>query len=269
MLTSTQFILVGPMLPLLQPRVLSLVHTNTPSETSFDTTVFTNPLFYSASLSNIFQGLAFFLPFIYLPTYAHDIGLNNAKSTLALSFLNISQIIGQIGIGYLSDHHSIYIPLFLSPFFSALCTFLLWGFAKSFAPLIIFSILYGIFSGGYSVLYCRFATSLTSTEELRGVEGRGSGVERGNQRATGLWLYSIFDFQRGVGNIVGGVVSGALVKGRVVEVSYGAGKYEWLVVLVGGSLFVSCLGGSGWFVKDRRLTLRWRRGKEGKPKAVG
>lgn len=119
------------------------------------------------------------------------------------------------------------------------------------------------------MLYCRFATSLTSTEELRGVEGRGSGVERGNQRATGLWLYSIFDFQRGVGNIVGGVVSGALVKGRVVEVSYGAGKYEWLVVLVGGSLFVSCLGGSGWFVKDRKLTLRWRRGKEGKPKAVG
>ncbi|PMD60380.1 MFS general substrate transporter [Hyaloscypha bicolor E] len=242
------FILVGPMLPLLKPRLLPLVHTNTPSETTLDTTVFTNPLFYSASLSNIFQGLAFFLPFVYLPSYAHDIGLNNAQSTLALSFLNTSQIIGQIGIGYLSDHHSIYIPLFLSPFFSALCTFLLWGFAKSFSPLTIFSILYGIFSGGYSVLYCRFATSLATT---------------------GLWLYSIFDFQRGVGNIVGGVVSGVLVKGGVVEVSYGVRRYQWLVVLVGGSMFVSCLGGFGWFVKDRRLTLRWRGGKERKPKAMG
>jgi MFS family permease len=155
--------------------------------------------------------------------------------------LSVSQIAGQIGMGYLSDNHDIHIPLFLSPFLSALSTFLLWGFAKSLGPLLIFSILYGVFAGGYSVLYCRFVTNLTST------------LEGTTQRATGLWLYSIFEFQRGVGNIAGGVVSGLLVRGPVVEFGYGAGRYEWLVLLVGGSMLVSSLGGLVNFVRAKRF----------------
>jgi len=86
-------------------------------------------------------------------------------------------------------------------------------------------------------MYCRFATSLSG------------------ERATGLWLYAIFEFQRGVGNIAGGVVSGLLVKGEVVEVAYGVGRYEWLVLLVGGSMLVSSLGGFGWFIRDKKFDL--------------
>ena len=43
------------------------------------------------------------------------------------------------------------------------------------------------------MLYCRFVTALT------------------DMSATGLWLYSIFEFQRGVGNLVGGSVSSIFV----------------------------------------------------------
>ncbi|KAE9364850.1 MFS general substrate transporter [Stipitochalara longipes BDJ] len=249
------FLLIGPVLPLLQPR---LAPPNQTPSTTFNTKVFTNPLFYTASFSNTFQGLAFFLPFLYLPSYATSLGLTPTQSTLPLSLLSASQIIGQIGIGYLSDHHNLYIPLFLSPFFSALSIFMLWGFAKSFGPLVVFSILYGVFAGGYSVLYCRFATALTID---------GDGVDRASQRATGLWLYSILEFQRGVGNIAGGVVSGIIVKREVVEVAYGVGRYQWLVVLVGGCMLVSCLGGFGWFVKDKRLS--WKRGKGAKNGVMG
>jgi hypothetical protein len=145
-------------------------------------------------------------------------------------------------MGYLSDNHGLQIPLFLSPFFSALAIFMLWGFAKSLGPLLVFSVLYGIFAGGYSVLYCRFATSLTSS--LSGTL---------TQRATGLWLYSIFEFQRGLGNIVGGVVSGLLVRGPVMDSGYGVGRYEALVLLVGGSMLVSSLGGLGNFLRAERF----------------
>jgi MFS family permease len=234
-LTTQTFLLVGPTLLFMKPRLPTSMHH--PSEAKLDTSVFANPLFFSASFSNIFQGLAFFLPYIYLPSYASSLSLTKTQSAIPLSLLNLSQIFGQIGIGYLSDHHSLYLPLFLSPFFSALAVFMLWGFAKSFGPLVVFSILYGIFSGGYDVMYCRFATSLSG------------------ERATGLWLYSIFEFQRGVGNIAGGVVSGLLVKGEVVEVAYGVGRYEWLVLLVGGSMLVSSLGGFGWFIKDKKVDL--------------
>jgi hypothetical protein len=136
-------------------------------------------------------------------------------------------------MGYLSDHYDAHIPMLLSSFLSALSVFLLWGFSKSLGPLLIFSILYGVFAGGYSVLYCRFATSLTS------------------QRATGLWLYSIFEFQRGAGNIIGGSVSGLLVKVNVAATSYSMGKYDGIVLLVGGSMLVSSLGGFGWFFRGQ------------------
>jgi MFS family permease len=176
----------------LQPRWPPTIHS--PQETTLDTSVFTHPLFYSASFSNIFQGLAFFLPFIYLPSNAISLSLPPSSATLTLSLLNLSQIVGQIVVGYLSDRRSIYIPLFLSPFFSAWSIFMLWGFAKSFGPLVVFSILYG-------------------------------------------------------------AVSGLLAKGEVVQVGYGVGRYQWLVVFVGGSMLISSLGGLGWFVKDKSVDI--------------
>lgn len=246
------------MLPLLKPRLPPKPYDALDAEMDFS--VFKHFFFFAASFSNFFQGLGFFLPFIYLPCMsphpfhraspsltphhpanAIDISLTHTQSALLLSLLSVSQIAGQIGMGYLSDNHNIHIPLFLSPFFSALSIFLLWGFAKSLGPLLVFSILYGMFAGGYSVLYCRFVTNLTSTSSEM------------SQRATGLWLYSIFEFQRGVGNIIGGVVSGLLVTGPVKDFGYGVGRYEWLVLLVGGSMLVSSLGGLGNFLRAEKF----------------
>lgn len=150
-----------------------------------------------------------------------------------LSLLNVSQIAGQIGMGHLADRYDTHIPLFLSPFFTALSVFLIWGFSKSLGALLVFSILYGVFAGGYSVLYCRFATSLTS------------------QRATGLWLYALFEFQRGAGNIIGGSISGLMLRGIVDPTLYGMGKYEGIILLVGGSMLVSSFGGIGWFFRGQ------------------
>jgi MFS family permease len=154
------------------------------------------------------------------------------QGTLTLSLLNLTQILGQIIMGFLSDRTSFHIPMALSTLLTSVSVLLVWGFSKGVAPLLVFSMLYGLFAGGYSVLYCRFATSLTS------------------DRATGLWLYSIFEFQRGVGNIVGGLVSGLLVSGDVDLGQYGVEKYRALVIFTGVAMFVSSLGAIGWFFQD-------------------
>jgi hypothetical protein len=99
-----------------------------------------------------------------------------------------------------------------------------------------------MFAGDCSVLYCRFATSLTSS--LSGTL---------SQSATGMWLYSIFEFQKGLGYIVGGVASGLLVRGPVVDSGYGVGRYEALVLLVGGSMLVSSLRGLRSFLRPGRF----------------
>jgi ATP/ADP translocase len=94
--------------------------------------------------------------------------------------------------------------------------------------------LYGLFAGGYSVLYCRFVTALT------------------DKPAAGLWLYSIFEFQRGIGNLVGGPVSGILAKNV-----HTAAKYENLILFVGFAFLVSSLGGlSYWVFKCYRINSK-------------
>jgi hypothetical protein len=95
-----------------------------------------------------------------------------------------------------------------------------WRSSKSFASLLTFCLLYRLFAGGYSVLYCRFVIVLTDKPII------------------GLWLYNIFKFQRGVGNLVRGPVSGILA--RDVHI---AAKYKNLILFVDMAFLVGSLSG--------------------------
>lgn len=86
------------------------------------------------------------------------------------------------------------------------------------------------------MLYCRFVTALT------------------DKPAAGLWLYSIFEFQRGIGILVGGPVSGILARNV-----HTAAKYENLILFVGIAFLVSSLGGlSYWGFRCYRSNFEGR-----------
>jgi len=140
-------------------------------------------------------------------------------------------------MGYVLDRCDVYVPMVTSTILSAVVVFLAWGFAKTLAPLIIFAVFYGFFAGGYSVLYCRFATALT------------------DESSTGLWLYSIFEFQRGASSIVGSLSSGFLVNFDIDLGSFGIDNYQGLVLLVGSAMLASCLGGIGWFFRGQQFQI--------------
>jgi predicted MFS family arabinose efflux permease len=136
-------------------------------------------------------------------------------------------------MGYLSDRSGPLAPMIGSTICSSFVVLCVWGFSNTFPSLLIFGLLYRLFAGGFSVLYCRFVTALT------------------DKPATGLWLYSIFEFQRGVGNLIGGSVSGILVK----DVSIAA-MYSNLILFVGIAFLASSLGGlSYWVFKGHRPSL--------------
>jgi len=138
-------------------------------------------------------------------------------------------------MGYLSDRFEPIAPMIGSTLYSC-AVVLWWRSSKSFASLLTFCLLYGLFAGGYSVLYCRFVTALT------------------DKPAAGLWLYSIFEFQRGIGNLVGGPVSGILASNV-----HTAAKYENLILFVGIAFLVSSLGGlSYWVFKCYRSNFQGR-----------
>lgn len=138
-------------------------------------------------------------------------------------------MISQIGIGLLADRFNPLIISFISTFLSALVSLYLWGLSKDLVSLLLFGGFYGLFAGGYSVLYCRFATALTK------------------HQPTQTLLYSIFESQRGLVIILGGVVGSRLVGQGSDMDGNGVKAYEKLILLVGFSLLVSCLGGGCWF----------------------
>ena len=56
--------------------------------------------FFFLELGNILEGLGYFVPSIYLPTYAHSLGLSNAATTATVAVLN-----GAAVFGCVSHHH--------------------------------------------------------------------------------------------------------------------------------------------------------------------
>lgn len=115
------------------------------------------PKFISISIANLFQGLSYFIPLIYITSYASDLNISTLRSTTLLSLLNLSTVFGQLFSGHISDLFGTDLLFFISPFSAGLSVLFLWGFSKSFGPLVAFSLVYGTMAGGYSILYQRFA----------------------------------------------------------------------------------------------------------------
>ncbi|KAJ9635068.1 hypothetical protein H2199_008554 [Coniosporium tulheliwenetii] len=230
-----EIVLVGPTLPLLRSRKVKADAVRRPADLQIDFKVLKKPTFLILAFSSLFQGLVFYLPGIYLPSFAADLGINPTRGALLLSLLNLTQIVGQVAIGHVSDYLDVHILLAISTLGSAIVVFTLWLLAQGCAPLAAFSLLYGLFAGGYSVLYPRFVTTLTD----------GS--------ATGLWLYGIFGFERGLGNVLAGPISGLLIlSGLLQNAEAVTAAYKPLMLFVGLAFVVSSFGGIGSALKSRR-----------------
>jgi MFS family permease len=123
-----------------------------------------------------------------------------------IAVLNTASVPGVIIFSTLSDRYHVSDVILMSTLGSAISVFTLWGLSSSSnaQPLLItFAIVYGFFAGGFT------ATSAGMIRELRIVAPPGA-VDLGS--VVGLWSAG-----RGLGNVVCGPLSEALLKG-------GAGK---------------------------------------------
>jgi len=227
-------LLVGPTLPFCRGRLPPTEGKKGFTSIAWKSTL-TNPIFYFFSLSNLFQGLSFYLPFFYIVLYAASLNITSTKAVLLFGILNLSQVFGQILIGWLSDSANIFLLLVASNLGSLLAC-ALWITATGFNHLIFFAILYGVFAGGYSVLVTRFVSALTS------------------DAPTGLWLYGLLAFQRGVGNVASGPLSAFLLQTISMENQTDmAAGFRNLIYFVGACLLAASVGGLGFIWKHRAL----------------
>lgn len=221
-----QLVLVAPSLPLLKGRLpLSQRGAIQPIDLEF----FKKPLFWVFIVSNTCQGLAYYIPPLYLPTVASAMGLSGTIGALILASNNLACVFGQVGFGYLTDRfHNIFVLVALSTFAASLAAFTLWGFAHTLATLLMFAIVYGLFAGAYVVYWPKFGTMLSDDPQP---------------------VYALMAFGKGVGNIVTGPISAGLMSGYISTGEYGLNKFAPGIIFVGCLMMCSSLSVVGWPLK--------------------
>ena len=152
----------GPVLPLLKSRFPSDYEVKAQSS---DYSFLKMPQFYAFALADLFQGLGFYFPALYLPSYSKFLGMNDSIGALLLAVFSLAQIVGQVMFGYLSDLRirrlwldqrlPVHILVFASPFMSGISIIAIWGLSHTLPMLIFFATMYGIFAAGFVSLWAR------------------------------------------------------------------------------------------------------------------
>lgn len=176
--------------------------------------------FVFLQLANMLESLGFFLPSIYLPTYAASLSLRPVDSTIVLAMLNLFSLFSTITLGHATDRWPVNHVIAVSSIGTVLSVLLLWGFGSNLPTLITFAATYGLFAGGFSAIWAGMA------KEVRVKNGPGLSINL---------LMGFFSAGRGVGAVLSGPVSELLLKKRLWEGSYGAygGDYGALIVFTG------------------------------------
>lgn len=229
------FVLTGPLIPFLKGRLPASRHT-APAHANWS--FLKTPLFWVYTVSNIAQGLGYFFPSLYLPSYATSTGLSSIEGAVLLALMSISQVLGQLSFGYLSDKNlSVNFLLVCSSSMAAMASLAIWGLAYSLTSLIAFALVYGFFGAGYTAMWARMSTSISTDPTAAPM------------------IFSLFCFGKGLGNVLTGPLSGDLISPLVVLGSYGLRKYMAVVVFTGGCMALSGLSICSWHIVKQMRRL--------------
>jgi hypothetical protein len=146
--------------------------------------------------------------------------------------LNVFQVVAQFVVGRASDKFKFSsVAIAATSSLVSAPLLLLWWFSKSFAELMVFAILFGLFAGGYSVLWPRFNTSLT------------------NDADTQLFLYGWLAFGRGLGNLL--AVPVQLVNKTSGGTTDPTSAFRYIIIFAGTALLLS------GFMSTASLAMSW------------
>ncbi|OZJ01544.1 hypothetical protein BZG36_05508 [Bifiguratus adelaidae] len=226
-------VLTGPLLPQFKAR-LPVVEQGSLAKTNWS--FINSSLFWVYCVSNVMQGLGFFFPSLYLPSYVTSVGLSATQGALLLALMSVMQVLGQFTFGYLSDGRvPINLLAILSTVVAAGTSLTLWGMGQSMAPLVVFSILYGFFAYGYVSMRMRMGSAIS------------------DDPTTSLATFSIFCFGQGVGNVLAGPISAGLLT-QAASFGYGMVKYKPVVIFTGACMLLSALSIGTLYLRPRTIS---------------
>jgi len=230
-------VLTTPALFFMKPRLPVRHHTNTGPQ-RVEIGYLKSSVFWILQIGNIIQGLGYFLPSIYLSSFAQSVGFSAVSGTLAISLLNASQIFGSMSIGFLCDRYHVTSAILMCSLGSVVAVFVFWTFAVYQPALYIFAILYGVFAAGWATTWSGCAKTLREN----GYPGTETGM-----------IIAIFSCGKGIGAVISGPLSEALVAAdhwkSKAPFAFGSG-YGALIVCTG---VTAACAGAGWYGKQLKL----------------
>ncbi|KIK70008.1 hypothetical protein GYMLUDRAFT_535541 [Collybiopsis luxurians FD-317 M1] len=161
--------------------------------------------------------LGCFIPYFYVVDYAQSLGIPSHMAFIVLALMNAGGIFGRVAPAILSDKIGRFNLLAPASFIAGLLILVSWIFAHNLATLIVFSVLYGFFSGAFISVVTPCVAQISDIREI------GSRI--------GL-MYSILSFPA----LVGGPIAGFIL-------AFNHGSYNGMIIFAGtltvaGSLLI-------------------------------
>jgi MFS family permease len=185
------------------------VHLSAPAAIPFRETI-RSPAFRFLYLSVALLSLALFIPFVYLPAFAHDHGASEVAAAALVSVIGGASVIGRLGLGALGDRTGV-VRLYQLSFLALGLSYGIWLCSGSYASLVLFALVMGTGYGGYVALAPAVLAHLFGTRKL----GTLMGI---------LWTSSGF-----------GAFAGPPLAGVIIDYT---GSYRWAIAFA----FIAAMG---------------------------
>jgi MFS family permease len=120
--------------------------------------------------SQLMCSMALFVPFVYLPAFAHDHGASEVASAALVGIIGGASVVGRLGLGALADRAGV-IRLYQGTFLLLAASYALWLGGSSYLTMVIFALAMGAGYGGFVALSPAVLTDLFGAQRLGTVMG--------------------------------------------------------------------------------------------------
>ncbi len=125
------------------------------------------PDFLMLYASMVLVSVSIYIPFVYLPEFAHSRGVSQVAAASLVGFIGAASVVGRLGLGRFAERTGI-IPLYKASTLILGLSFGFWIVSPSYGVLVLFAIVMGSAYGGMVAL------SPAVVAELFGVRGLGA-----------------------------------------------------------------------------------------------
>lgn len=185
--------------------------------------------FYAFAAAILLTSMGNFIPGLFIPTFADQMGVISPNGTALLALLNASSVFGTLIIGYLCDHLPLPLVISISCLGSAFSCLFLWGFATNTGVLVAFAILFGLLGPSFTAIWAPMVSMVAKDDPNAQVP-----------------VFSLFAFARGIGNFASGPISTALLGSSLFaggKGAYGLDNYGALILYVGSVMIAGSVVG--------------------------